>query len=368
MFDYSLLVLIFGVSLGLSYLLTPLMENVAVKAGIFCKDSGRRVHSRSIPYLGGLAIYFSFVISALIVFYINFYTNQEFKVEFIPKLRGLLIGSTLIVLLGLWDDIKNIRPLTKLSGQIIVALVLFSYGFKIELLTNPFLGGEMRIPLFLSVLVTVAWIVGLINAMNLIDGLDGLAAGITIIISGSLLFVALSLHNYITVFLLAALAGSALGFLRFNFYPARIFMGDSGSMFLGLILASAPLIGFQYKSATAVVLLIPITALTLPIYDTFLAITRRLLKRGSIFKADRRHLHHRLLSAGLKQRQIVLFMYLVTLYLGIFAFLFVLIPGEYALILLALLSLGLFMGVKIIGFIERKTRLIQRLELERRKE
>lgn len=361
MINYVLIV--FGISLGISYLLTPLMRKVAVKTGILCKPGRRRIHTKPMPYLGGLAIYFAFIITALVLFY----TSQGFEIVFVQKLKGLLIGSTLIVLLGLWDDIKNVKAITKLTGQIIVALLLFGYGFRIEVLTNPFFGGEIHIPLFLSLFATTVWIVGLINAMNLIDGLDGLAAGITVIISVSLLLIALFLHSYVTVFLLAILAGSALGFLRFNFYPAKIFMGDAGSMFLGLILASAALIGFQYKSATATVLLIPITVLAIPIYDTFMAIIRRMLKKGSIFKADKKHLHHRLLSTGLKQKEIVLFIYLVTLYLGVLAFLFVLIPNEYAVILLVLLALGLFMGVRIIGFIERKTKFEHRLELENRK-
>jgi len=363
MITYALVILVFGISLSVSYLVTPLMKKVAIRTGILCKPGSRRIHSKPIPYLGGLAIYFAFLITVSVLFY----ANQELKIEFAQRLKGLLIGSTLIVLLGLWDDIKNIGSITKLIGQVIVAFLLFSYGFRIEVLTNPFFGGEMHIPLFLSLLVSVAWFVGLINAMNLIDGLDGLAAGITVIISGSLLLIALYLHNYVTVFLLAILAGSALGFLRFNFYPAKIFMGDAGSMFLGLILASSALIGFQYKSATATVFLVPITALAIPICDTFMAIIRRLLKKGSIFKADKKHLHHRLLSTGLKQKEIVLFMYLVTLYLGVFAFLFVLIPNEYAVILLVLLALGLFMGVRIIGFIERKAKSSHGLELEGRK-
>jgi len=139
-------------------------------------------------------------------------------------------------------------------------------------------------------------------------------------------------------------------------------------MFLGLILASSTLIKSQYKAATAVVLLVPITALAIPIYDTFNAAIRRILKKGSIFRADRKHLHHRLLSTGLTQKQIALFMYLVTLYLGIFAFLFVLIPEKYAVVLLILLALGFFMGSRVIGFIERSARAIHRLELKRRKE
>ena len=364
MINYALLVFVFGISFGASYLLTPLMKSIALKTGILSKSGRRRVHLRSIPYLGGLAIYFAFFVATLVVYYVD----QQFRIGFSSRFAGLFIACTLIVILGLWDDIKNIRPIIKLIGQISVALLLFGYGFRIEVFTNPFLGGVIHLPLFLSILITVGWIVGLINAMNLIDGLDGLAAGIAVIVSGSLLLIALFLHNYITVFLFIALAGCTLGFLRFNFYPAQIFMGDTGSMLIGLILASVALVESQYKSAAAAVLLVPITALAIPIYDTFMAVIRRMLKRGSIFKADKKHIHHRLLSTGLKQKQIVLFMYLVTIYLGIFAFLFVLIPEKYALILLVLLGLGLFMGGRIIGFIERNARLIHRLELKRRKD
>ena len=363
MINYALLIFIFCLSLVISFLLTPILRDLAVKKGLVSQPGRRRVHTKPIPYLGGVAIYFSFVIGVLIIFY----TNQQFRMDYSKQLQGLLGGGALIMILGLWDDIKNLRPLTKILGQTIVALLLYSWGFRIEVLTNPLVGGEMYVPLPLSILITVAWVVGLINAMNLADGLDGLAAGITVIVSVSLLFIALFLNSYITVFLLAALAASTLGFLRYNFYPAKIFMGDSGSMFLGLVLALTALIGFQYKSATAAVLLIPITALALPIYDIFMAVVRRLLKRGSIFKADKKHLHHRLLDIGLKQRQIVLFLYVVTAYLGVFAFLFVLIPGKYALVLLILLGLGLFMGIRIISFIEIKTRLIHRLELEKKR-
>jgi len=362
--NYALLVLIFVISVGVSYLLTPLMEKTAIKTGILSIPEERNVHTQPIPYLGGLAVYFAFVVSTLVVFL----ASQQLRMESFDKITGLLIGGTLIVILGLWDDIKNIKPIIKLSGQIGVALMLYGFGFRIELLTNPLLGGEMRLPLFLNIIFTVAWIIGLVNAMNLIDGLDGLAAGIAAIVGVTLTIIALHLNNYTSVFVLAALAGSSLGFLRFNFHPARIFLGDTGSMFLGLILASATLTGYQHKSATAVVLLIPITALAIPIYDTFLAVIRRIFKTGSIFKADKRHLHHRLLSTSLKQSQIVLFIYLITIYLGIFAFLFVLIPDKYALILLILLALLLFIMERAVVFIEKEIRLRGKLEPDKRKQ
>ncbi|NQT00133.1 MAG: undecaprenyl/decaprenyl-phosphate alpha-N-acetylglucosaminyl 1-phosphate transferase [Candidatus Omnitrophica bacterium] len=359
MSNYFLLVVVFAIALAVAYLLTPIFRSLARKLGVMSQPGPRSVHTKPIPYLGGLAIYFASLIAMLVAFY----ADQHFRTEFSEKLPGLLAGATLIVILGLWDDIRNIKAITKLSGQIVVAFVLFANGFRIELLTNPF-GGEIEIPLFWSALITVIWIVGVVNALNLIDGLDGLASGVASIASLSLLFIALSLGNYITAFLLAGLAGASLGFLRFNFHPAKIFMGDTGSMFLGYILACAVLVEFQYKVATAVVLLIPIIALAIPIFDTSLAMLRRLLRKTPIFQADKKHLHHRLLDLGLSQQQVVLFIYLICAYFGVVAFLFVLIPKEYAVILLILLGMGVFMGARTIGFIERKMRAIHRMEKE----
>jgi UDP-GlcNAc:undecaprenyl-phosphate GlcNAc-1-phosphate transferase len=205
------------------------------------------------------------------------------------------------------------------------------------------------------------------NAMNLIDGLDGLACGITFIASSVLMFVGMHLGNYENIFLLGILAASCLGFLPFNFHPAKIFMGDSGSMFLGMVLASMALIGSQHKTATAVVLLPPLTALALPVYDTFMAIIRRASKRRSVFRADSKHIHHRLLDLGLNQRQIVVFCYLITIYLSVFSFLFVLIPRQYAFALLMLLGLGICMGIVVVDFIERKLQAVIRLEGRRKK-
>jgi len=363
MVNYFYLVFCFVLSLGFSLLLTPFMMKLALKKGVLSKPNRRRVHKKPIPYLGGLGIYLSFFITLFVIYLVDY----NFSSKFSFKLIGFFGACTGIVLLGLWDDLKDISPLIKLFGQLIFAVVLYFYGFKIELLTHPFSGREIQLPLSLSFILTIFWFLGLTNAMNLIDGLDGLASGITVIVCGALSFIALYLKNYLNMFLLLTLAGSCLGFLRFNFYPAQIFMGDAGSMFLGFVLASASLVGPQYKSATAVVLLTPLVALTVPIYDTFMAIVRRLTKKHSIFRADRKHLHHRLLDMGLTQKQIVLFIYLVTLYLGIFAFLFILIPNQYAVILLVLLALGLFMGMVVLGFIERRMRYLEKLELRRKR-
>ena len=352
------IIVIFITAAVVSLISTPLMRKIAIKRNIMAQPGDRMVHTEPTPYLGGIAIYFAFIAALALGIYIN----RDILCKSIDQLNALCIAATFIAALGLWDDIKNINPFLKLCGQIVIALFLFAFGFRAEVVTNIFMGGEFHLPLYLSSFVTIFWYVGMINAMNLIDGLDGLAAGITVIASGALILVSSFLGNYIDILILAALAGSALGFLKFNFYPAKIFMGDTGSMLLGLILASVALLGSQHKAATAVALLTPIAALAIPISDVLIAIIRRMIRKQSIFKADMFHVHHRMLVIGLNHKQIVLFIYLVTLYLGIFSFLFILIPDKFALILLILLALGLFMGMIVIRFVERKLRYLYRLE------
>lgn len=362
MSNYGLLILLFCAALGISLLFTPLMIRIAQRFQILSLPGKRRVHTKPVPFLGSVAVYLSFFISL----FIALQAYPQAKINFSREIKGLFIAGTMILSLGLWDDLKNIKPLVKLFGQVLVALVIFYFGFRIELFTSLITGEETQAPMIFSVLFTVAWVVGLMNAMNLIDGLDGLATGISAIVCFALLLIALYLHNFFTAIILIILAGSALGFLKYNFHPAKIFLGDSGSMFLGLILAATILIKSQYKSAAAVVLLAPLTALSIPIYDTFMAILRRSIKKDSIFVADKKHLHHRLLEFGLTQKQIVFAIYLITLYLGGFSFLFVLLPNRYALILLFLLALGFFMAVRLIGFVERKIKLIHKLEAQQR--
>ncbi len=363
MCDYGLLISVFLISLSVSLLLTPLARRIALRLKILAHPGGRKVHKEPVPYLGGLAIYAAFIAGLAGILW----SNMPLTGVFLRQVYGIVTASTLIVAIGLWDDISGIRPFLKLLGQILAACILFYFGLRIELVQNPFTGANITIPLPLSLVLTSLWFLGLMNAMNLIDGLDGLACGITFIASCVLMFVGLYLGNYDNVFLLAILAASCLGFLRYNFYPAKIFMGDSGSMFLGMILASMALIGSQHKTATAVVLLPPLTALALPVYDTFMAVVRRLSKKKSVFKADAKHIHHRLLNLGLNQKQIVIFFYLATMYLSVFSFLFILIPKQYAFVLLMLMALGICMSIVAISFIERKLQAVIRLEERRKK-
>lgn len=334
---------LFVISFALSIVFTPLMIKLAYRFRVLDYPARRKVHTKPIPRLGGLGMYLAFfiAISLGIIWPFN-------------GLRwGLFIAATVIIIFGLWDDVRGISPFAKISGQVLAGFVLFKFGYGIDFITNPF-GGTIQLPHFLSLLITLGWIVVLANAINLIDGLDGLAAGLVVIIGGMLCLTGLFLHTDTSIFILVPLVGASLGFLRYNFYPARIFMGDSGSCFLGFILAAASLIGYPHKIATAVALLIPITALWIPIYDMLLAIIRRIIGKTPVFVADKSHLHHRLLTIGLTQRQVVLVVYVICIYFCIISFLFLLIPPEYAFVLLILLGIGVFLGIKTLGFIERR--------------
>jgi UDP-GlcNAc:undecaprenyl-phosphate GlcNAc-1-phosphate transferase len=226
---------------------------------------------------------------------------------------GLLLGTTLVTIVGVIDDARGISPLAKLVGQIASAAILLPFGVGMDVLTNPFGGMFFVGPL--GALVTVVWIVALCNVMNLIDGVDGLAAGIATIAGATLFVASFERKDVGTAILAAALIGGTVGFLPYNFNPARIFLGDTGSMLLGYILGGLSVLG-TFKSYTALSLLVPLAALGVPVADTALAIARRWRSRRPIFQADTGHLHHHLLRRGLTQRQTAVVLYLVTGVLG----------------------------------------------------
>ena len=331
--------------------LTPLMRRIALKAAILDMPGGRKIHTKPIPSLGGVAIY----LASMVAVYTVFRLNPLFRVEFTEHLTGFFMGGAIIIAIGLFDDIKGIGAPVKFIGQILAALVLFKYGFRVEFITNPF-SGIVQLNLPISLLFTLFWIVGLTNAINLIDGLDGLAAGLSVIAGVALLAMGLFRPDVITAFLAVAIIGSTLGFLRYNFHPAKIFMGDTGSMFLGFMLGAIGMVGIG-KGLTAATLMIPIVVLGIPIYDTLIAIIRRMTKKTPIFLGDRRHFHHRLLDLGLPHRQAVLWFYFVSIYLGIIGFLFTLIPTRYAFLLLIMLFMAAFTGVRMLTFIEKRLHL-----------
>lgn len=232
---------------------------------------------------------------------------------------GLSISGTIVFLLGLVDDLVGLRAVVKLVWQVIAASIAIYFGFHINILSNPFNGAINLLPL-ISIPLSLLWITGVTNAINLIDGLDGLAAGVCAISSGTLFFVALRTHEIGAALLLLALSGAALGFLKYNFFPAKIFLGDSGSYFLGFILACASILGV-FKTTLVVALIIPLLILGVPIFDTLFAIGRRVSNGKSPFDADNKHIHHMFLRAGFTQREAVLSIYIACFLLSIGALL-----------------------------------------------
>lgn len=301
---------IFLLSLVIAALSTPVVKKLAYKLGaIDIPNDERRIHNKPIPRMGGLAIYIAFVICSL------------YFSGFDKRILGIVIGGTLIVIMGIMDDIKALKPGPKFAFQIAAALVLVSFGVSVKSITVPFFihGGSMDVGYF-GIPITLIWVVGITNAINFIDGLDGLACGIGLISALTLFGVALISGRDVSVILTLVLAGACMGFLPYNFNPASIFMGDTGSQFLGFTLAAISIQG-AIKSAAAVAVAVPILALGLPIYDTLFSMVRRKINKKPMSQADRGHFHHRLLDLGLTQRQAVSTMYVISGLLGISAIL-----------------------------------------------
>ena len=287
---------------------TPIVRQLAFKIGaVDVPKDDRRVHKKAMPLMGGLAIFAAVIISVLIFLPLD-------KTTF-----SILLGGTLIVISGIVDDLKDMSPKVKLLFQILAGVVLIIGGVKVDFITNPFNGESTLLYLrWLSVPITLFWIVGITNTVNLIDGLDGLAAGVAMISSISLMLVA-SKFGYTEITILSAIvAGACLGFLPFNFNPAKIFMGDTGALFLGFMLAAISIEGVM-KSVATIAVIVPILILGVPIFDTTFAIFRRLLNGQSIMAADKGHLHHRLLNKGFTQRKTVLILYDISSTFGLFA-------------------------------------------------
>ena len=330
------------VALGLSVIVTPSVIKLAISTGAVDKPDARKVHKFPIPRIGGLGIYAAFMFAVAFTTCIT-----PFGSESLRELLGLVTGGTLIVVLGLVDDYKNLPAKVKLLGQIVAAMVLVvGFNIKIDVLTNPFGGDYIFLDDWIAIPATIFWIVGLTNTVNLIDGLDGLAAGVSAIASTTILIVALKQNFFLVTILTAALAGAAVGFLFYNSHPAKIFMGDSGSMFFGYMLAGISVIG-AFKSTTTI-------ALTVPILDTTFAIVRRYMGGQPIFKPDKGHLHHRLLSLGFTQRQAVFLMYVISAMLGLSAVALTEVNGHIAVIILIIVIICIGYGTKKLGVLRFK--------------
>jgi len=331
--------LAFAIGLILSWVLTPYVKKLAFRLGAVDKPNARKVHHTIMARLGGLAIYLGFMAGAI--------TCMQLTKDVV----GILVGGTIITIVGIADDIFQLTAKAKLLGQIVAALVLVGFGVRIEWLNNPF-GGYFYLD-YLSIPFTVFWVVSFTNVVNLMDGLDGLAAGVSAIASVTIILVALQQGLYPVAVITAALAGATLGFVRYNFNPATIFMGDTGSLFLGYMLAAISIYG-AVKSAATIALIVPAIALGLPIMDTAFAIARRYLNGKPIFQPDKGHIHHRLLAMGFSQRQAVIFMYLISAGLCLSAVLLTEMEGIYAVILLIVILVAIFIGAKKIGILKER--------------
>lgn len=320
------------IAIIVSFISTPLVRKFAIfiRAIDVPKDE-RRVHKKPIPKLGGLAIYLGFIVALILK-----------KGPITKPETGILLGSLIIVIGGFLDDLLDLKPWQKLLFQIAGACTLVAFGIKISMITNPISNSNsyIRIGSILGIISTLIWVVGITNAFNLIDGLDGLAAGIGIISSSTMALIAfLSGQGRIEAQILSLiLAGAILGFLPYNFNPASIFMSDVGSQLIGFLLAAISLEG-AIKSASAVVIAVPILAFGLPIYDTIFAIIRRKINGKPIMQADKGHLHHRLLAMGLSQKQVVVIMYLISAVLGLMSVIVMQLANTKAYTVLAIVIL-----------------------------
>lgn len=337
----------FLIALIVALVATPAVIVLADKTGAMDAPDARKVHKGPMPRIGGLAIYCGFMVAILTM--LNF---GELTDEIANGVIGLLLGGTLIVIIGLIDDYRNLPAKVKLLGQIAAACVVVYFDVRIDVITDPF--GDYLYLEYLAAPATVFWVVGLTNTVNLIDGLDGLAAGVSTIASITIMLVALQENVMIVALFTAALAGAALGFLRYNFNPAKIFMGDTGSMFLGFILAGISVIG-AVKCTATIALIVPILALGLPIMDTTFAIIRRYRGGVPIFKPDKGHLHHRLLDLGFSQRQAVLLMYVISALLGLSAVVLNEVSGGMSIVIVACVLLVVFLGARKLGIFRLKT-------------
>ncbi len=333
------------ISLIASLCLTPLVKKLAYKWGITDKPNHRKVHTKVMPRLGGLAIYISFIIGLFIL------RPDD------PHTLPIIIGSVLIVLTGIIDDVKELSAKYKLVGQLAAAIVVVIGGLDVEFINLPF-GGKLEFGL-LSIPLTILWIVGITNAINLIDGLDGLAAGVSSIAFITISFMAFLQGDLFVLSIALILLGSTLGFLVYNFHPAKIFMGDTGALFLGYMIAVLSLLGF--KNVTFFSLVIPVIILGVPISDTFFAIIRRVVNKQPLASPDKSHLHHCLLNSGFSHRQAVLLIYAIAALFSLAAVIFSMATVWGSLLIVAILLITIQLFVEIFGLVSKDYQPLLRL-------
>jgi UDP-GlcNAc:undecaprenyl-phosphate GlcNAc-1-phosphate transferase len=329
------------IAMGVTWIVTPGVIRLARLLGAVDLPGGRRPHAQPTPRIGGLAVFVGFLSGLAFAAWAT--GNLQSAPDVGVSWRGLAIAATGVLLVGVLDDLRRVAFYWKFAAQLAAAAYVWTCGFRIEIITHP-LGGDWELGL-LSLPLTLLWIVGITNAVNLIDGLDGLATGIALITTGAVAVIAFSGGRLGVTAASVALAGALVGFLRFNFNPAQVFLGDSGSMFLGFVLAVTSVRGSQ-KGPTAVAILVPLLVLGLPLLDTGLAVARRLYRLGDqgrrsghgtvryvvnnfqhVFLPDREHIHHRLLDVGLSHRSAVLVLYVAGCTFALAAFALVLLKS-----------------------------------------
>lgn len=341
----------FAAACMLAVIAMPFVKKLAFRVGAVAIPNHRTVHTKPMPQMGGLAIYLAFAVTYLAVAL----SIGDYEPE---VMLGMLLGGGLIVLVGALDDRYNISPKLKLLGQIAAAGVVVSCGLYVDYIQLPF-GDAINVYPWVGMLITVFWIVGVTNAVNLIDGLDGLAAGVSAIATFTIMVLAFVTGNAPVALLSAVLLGSIIGFLFFNFHPASIFMGDTGALFLGFSLATLSVLGF--KSAVAISFLVPILVLGVPLSDTFLAIIRRKLNNKPISVADKGHLHHCLIEMGFNTRKTVLIIYGVAAVFGSCAMLLSQTKQWGTITIVVIVLLIMEIGAEAVGIISKSKKPVLRL-------
>jgi UDP-GlcNAc:undecaprenyl-phosphate/decaprenyl-phosphate GlcNAc-1-phosphate transferase len=294
----------------------PRIIRFAIRCGVFDKPSERKLHEKPIPMLGGTAV-FTGIIAAVFVCFPFLPQPPTLRTEEVYGVLGISLGAALCFIVGLFDDLFGLSPGRKFSLQVLIALAGVLFGIKIGFFSG--LSTQyIFLPRTLTVILTVFWITALMNAVNLIDGLDGLATGISAIAASAFLVLGLYQHQYAVSLLSAAVLGACIAFLRYNFYPAKVFLGDSGSLVLGYMLATISILG-PFKTTTALTVVLPILILGLPLFDTSLSILRRTIAGRKIYEADTEHVHYQLQRRGLSHRNTVLTLYGVSIILAVIA-------------------------------------------------
>lgn len=342
--------LLFTFPLLMTLFLTPFVRRLALKWGaVDVPDDDRRIHKQTMPRLGGLGIFLSFAVTLACVPLLNNLVSQGVDQRW-QSLEALLLPAAIIFLLGVYDDFHGLNAWAKTSVQIMAAAILYAQGFGIKFLSIPF-ASSWELPIWLSFPLTALWVVGITNAFNLIDGIDGLAAGAAVFAMLSLFITSLMQgHTEICVVSLI-IAGALMGFLRYNFNPASIFLGDSGSLFLGFMCAALSLVSAQ-KSSTLIAVAIPLVSFGLPIVEVGLSMTRRLASGAPIFQSDRRHIHHMLLARGFNQRQAAILLYGVCAFFSLFGIM-LLNPGRNNIALVfGILGVCIVLGVQHLRYEE----------------